>query len=143
MLTNQPVQTAALGIVCTVVFVAAMLALLAFDLLGPATNWVVLAIAFGAMAWGIRRKLTSRDEVLSEAFKMSMVLGAPTAIVLAILVTASAARLEGLRELLLYSWPETTNDPRMVGFGLGVAFTAILFSLCTALARAGWWIAKR
>ncbi len=124
-------------------FVAAMLALIFLDPFGPANVWIVLAISFGVMAWGIRQRLRSRDEVMSEAFKMSFVYGAPLAIVIAILVTAFASRLDGFREWLLYSWPQTTNDPRMVGFGLGVSFCAILFSVCTGIARAGWWLARK
>lgn len=131
------------ALICAAVFIAAMIALMVFDPFGPANLWVVLAISFGAMIFGIRTRLRSRDEVMSEAFKMSMVIGAPAAIVIAILTVAFASRLDGFRELILYKWPETTNDPRMVGFALGVSFCAILFSLCTALARAGWWFAKK
>ena len=130
-------------LICTLGFIAAMVALIFLDPFGPANLWIVLAISFGVTAWGIRQRLRSRDEVMSEAFKMSFVFGAPAAMIIAILTTAFASRIDGFRELLLYAWPETTNDPRMVGFGLGVSFTAIAYSPCVALARAGWWIAKK
>ncbi len=143
MLTNPTEKRFAPRLLLAIAFVTVMLALIFFDPFGPANVWIVLAISFGVAGWGIRQRLRSRDEVMSEAFKMSFVYGAPLAIVLSILTVVFASRIDGFREWLLYSWPETTNDPRMVGFGLGICFTAIATSISVCLARAAWWIARR
>lgn len=143
MLTESKPAGAGLRLIFALAFITVMLALIFFDPFGPANVWIVLAISFGVTGWGIRQRLRSRDEVMSEAFKMSFVYGAPMAIVISIITVALASRIDGFREFLLYNWPETTNDPRMVGFGLGICFTAILFSLCVCIARAGWWLTKK
>lgn len=143
MMTDRTENRTVLRLVVSLAFVAIMLALIFLDPFGPASLWIVLAISFGVTGWGIRQRLRSRDEVMSEAFKMSFVYGAPIAIILSIITVAFASRIDGFRDFILYSWPETTNDPRMVGFGLGISFTAILFSLCVCIARAGWWLARK
>jgi hypothetical protein len=115
-----------------------------FEPFGAYNLWVTLALSFGLAAWGIRRKLSGRDEVLSDAFKTSFAVCAPAAMVVSILFMAFAARFDPLGDYVTgFIEGAAKYSPALTGFAFGICFTGLALCLCVLLARALWWSARR
>ncbi len=126
-------------IVPTTAFVIALV-MASFDqVAAPVVFAIGLALFVGLVVWGYLTLRSSEDEVARAANVVSMSIGAPIGLGIAVISLFIVRLVPSVSEWLVAA----VGQDATAGFGVGVLFTTLVVVIATLAAWAIWWAGRR